>query len=52
MLLHDAAESQATDRSESAPSVARIAPAVLEQLLPELKRRGLQAVTLDTLLAK
>jgi len=52
LLLHDAAESQATDRSESAPSVSRIAPAVLEQLLPELKRRGLQAVTLDTLLAK
>lgn len=42
LLLHDAAE-----RGRQAPIAARILP----QLLDELRRRGLQSVTLDELLA-
>lgn len=56
LLLHDAAEAPA--RPVAAPPAgsaprdrpAPIAPAVLEQLLPELAARNLSAVTLDELL--
>jgi peptidoglycan/xylan/chitin deacetylase (PgdA/CDA1 family) len=59
LLLHDAPESVAPAAAPTLPSAAApslrpqhvpVAPAVLEQLLPELARRQLRAVTLDELL--
>lgn len=55
LLLHDAAEAAPMPRSAAEPVSAQdrpapIAPAVLEQLLPELARRDLRPVTLDELL--
>ncbi len=58
LLLHDAPESAAAAGSpppasaaapSSRPPHVPVAPAVLEQLLPELSRRQLRAVTLDEL---